>query len=94
MSPAVLLFSKVVWDGLPDEDRRLVRNAAKQSQAYLRTLWDDYNVAARKTVEAAGGEIVADVDRKSFADALLPVYPALIVDAKSRDMVRRIQSED
>jgi TRAP-type C4-dicarboxylate transport system substrate-binding protein len=94
MSPAVLLFSKVVWDGLTDEDRQLIRNAAKQSQAYLRMHWDDYNIAARKTVEAAGGEIVADVDRKSFADALLPIYPALTTDPKSRDMVRRIQSED
>lgn len=94
MAPAVLLFSKVTWDGLSNEDRTLLRTAAKQSQAYLRTLWDDYDVAARKTVEAAGGEIVSDVDRKSFADALLPLYPALIVDPKSRDMVRRIQGED
>jgi TRAP-type C4-dicarboxylate transport system substrate-binding protein len=94
MAPAVLLFSKVVWDGLPDGDRLLIRNAAKQSRARLRTLWDDYNVTARKTVEAAGGEIVSDVDRKSFADALLPLYPVLIVDPKSRDMVRRIQGED
>lgn len=94
MAPAVLLFSKVVWDNLSDSDRLLIRNAAKQSQAYLRTLWDDYNIAARKTVEAAGGEIVSDVDRKSFADALLPLYPTLIVDPRSRDMVRRIQGED
>ena len=44
-------------DGLPDADRQLIRAAAKQSQVHLRTLWDDYNVTARKTVEAAGGTL-------------------------------------
>ena len=32
-------------------------------------------VGPRKTVEAAGGQIVTDVDKKSFSDALVPLYP-------------------
>jgi len=94
MAPAVLLFSKTVWDRLSSEDQSLIRGAAKDSIPRLRSLWDDYNATTRKTVVEAGGEIVADVDRKSFADALLPLYATLITDSRSRDMVRRIQSEE
>jgi tripartite ATP-independent transporter DctP family solute receptor len=94
MAPAVLLFSKVVWDRLSPEDQGLVRGAAKDSVVRLRSLWDDYNAATRKTVEEAGGEVVADVDRKSFADALVPLNADLLSDSRSRDMVRRIQNED
>ena len=94
MAPAVLIFSKRVWDELSREDQAIVRAAAKDSVAHMRKLWDEYEPSARKTVETAGGEIVTDVDKKSFSDALLPLYPTVIVEPKLRDMVRRIQSED
>ena len=94
MAPAVLLFSKTAWDQLSREDQTLIRSVAKDSAAHMRKLWDDYDKAARKTVEAAGGEIVADVDKKSFADALVPLYPSLLGEPRLRDMVRRIQSEE
>ena len=60
----------------------------------MRRLWDDYAATSRKTVETAGGEIVADVDRKSFADALVPLYPTMVEEPKLRDTVRRIQAEE
>ena len=94
MAPAVLLFSKPVWDQLSREDQALIRAVAKDSVAHMRRLWDDYDIAARKTVEAAGGQIVTDVDRKSFADALQPLYASMITEPRLRDMVRRIQSEE
>jgi tripartite ATP-independent transporter DctP family solute receptor len=94
MAPAVLLFAKPAWDQLSPEDQTLIRAVAKESVAHMRKLWDDYDRATRKTVEAAGGEIIADVDRKSFADALVPLYPSLLSDPRLRDMVRRIQSEE
>jgi tripartite ATP-independent transporter DctP family solute receptor len=94
MAPAVLLFSKSVWDQLSRDDQALIRAVAKDSVAHMRRLWDEYDVAARKTVEAGGGQIVADVDKKSFADAVVPLYESLITEPKLRDMVRRIQGEE
>jgi len=94
MAPAVLIFSKQTWDSLSREDQALIRSGARDSVAHLRRLWDDYESSSRKIVETAGGEIVSDVDRKSFSDALVPLYPTMIADPKLRDMVRRIQSED
>lgn len=94
MAPAVLIFSKRVWDDLSREDQVLIRAAAKDSVARMRKLWDEYEVSARKTVETAGGEIISDVDRKSFADALMPLYPTLLESPKLSDMVRRIQGDE
>jgi TRAP-type C4-dicarboxylate transport system substrate-binding protein len=94
MAPAVLIFSRRVWDDLSHEDQDLIRGAAKDSVARMRKLWDEYEASTRKTVETAGGEVVTDVDRKSFADALVPLYPTLLESPKLRDMVKRIQSED
>jgi tripartite ATP-independent transporter DctP family solute receptor len=94
MAPAVLIFSKRVWDGLSRDEQALIRGAARESVSHMRRLWDDYEATSRKTVETAGGEIVTDVDRKSFADALVPLYPTMIADPKLRDTVRRIQSEE
>jgi tripartite ATP-independent transporter DctP family solute receptor len=94
MAPAVLIFSKRVWDGLSREDQALIRSAARESVTHMRRLWDDYAATSRKTVERAGGEIVTDVDRKSFADALVPLYPTMVAEPKLRDTVRRIQAEE
>lgn len=94
MAPAVLVFSKRVWDGLSREDQALIRGAARDSVTHMRRLWDDYAATSRKTVETAGGEIVTDVDRKSFADALVPLYATMIAEPRLRETVRRIQAEE
>jgi TRAP-type C4-dicarboxylate transport system substrate-binding protein len=94
MAPAVLIFSKRVWDGLSRDEQALIRGAARESVSHMRRLWDDYEATSRKTVETAGGEIVTDVDRKSFADALVPLYPTMVEEPKLRDTVRRIQAEE
>ena len=94
MAPAVLVFSKRIWDTLSTDDQAIIRAAAQDSVPLMRRLWDDHETSGRKTVEAAGGEVVADVDKKAFADALQPLYPTIIEDARLRSMVRSIQSEE
>ena len=68
--------------------------AAKESVPYMRKLWDEREASARKTVEAAGSQIVTDVDKKSFSDAMAPVYAKFAADPKLQDMVKRIQAVD
>jgi TRAP-type C4-dicarboxylate transport system substrate-binding protein len=59
---------------------------------YMRKLWDEREAQARKTVEAAGSQIVSDVDKKSFSDAMAPVYAKFAADPKLQDLVKRIQA--
>jgi tripartite ATP-independent transporter DctP family solute receptor len=92
--PTVLIFSKQTWDGLSRDEQVLLRGVARDSVAHARRLGDEYEAGARRTVEAAGAELVTEIDRKSFVDAMLPLYPTVLPDSNLRSMVRRIQSED
>ena len=92
MAPGVLVFSKRVSDTLSQGDQRVIRTAARESVPYMRKLWEERETSARQQAKASGAEIVGDVDRKSFADALTALYPVLLDDPTLRDMVRRIQA--
>jgi tripartite ATP-independent transporter DctP family solute receptor len=93
MTPAVLVFSKRVWDTLSTGEQTTIRDAARDSVPLMRRLWDDYEVSAERTAEKAGARIVRDVDRKAFADQLVPLYSSVIDDPRLRSMVRRIQTD-
>ena len=57
----------------------------------MRKLWDDREAASRKTVESGGSQIISDLDKKSFQDAMKPVYAQFAGDAKLQALVKRIQ---
>jgi TRAP-type C4-dicarboxylate transport system substrate-binding protein len=94
MAPGVLVVSKIVWEQLPPADRAIIRAAAKESVARMRANFDAAELEARQKAEEDGVEVIDDVDRKSFADALVPLYPVLLGDPKLLDMVKRIRADD
>ncbi len=91
MAPEMLLMSKKVYDGLTPDEQKIIRDAAKASVPYMRKLWDEKELESRKKVEAGGAQIV-EVDKKSFQDAMKPVYDKFITDAKMKDMVAKVQA--
>ncbi len=94
MAPAVVIMSKHAWDTLSAEDQSMIRGAARDSVTHMRRLWDEQETSNRKTVEAAGAEIVNDVDKAAFAQALQTLYPPIVENAALRTLVRRIQTEE
>ena len=92
MSPEVLVFSKRVWDTLPEADRGLVRQAARDSVPHMRALWEEREVRARRTVEAGGTEIVPIADKRPFVEATRPVYARFAGTPELQDLVRRIEA--
>lgn len=93
MAPELLVFSKKVWDTLPKEDQDAIRKAAKESVPFMRKLWDEREDAARKTVEAAGSKVVT-VDKKSFQDAMKPVYEKFAGTPALAELVKQIQATE
>jgi tripartite ATP-independent transporter DctP family solute receptor len=94
MAPGVLVFSKQIWDTLSTDDQAVVRIAAKDSVQHMRKLWDVSEASMHARAEAGGAQIITDVDGKSFADVLLPLYPVLVTDPRLRSMVMAIESAD
>ena len=90
MAPEMLLMSKKVWDTLTPDEQKIFRDAAKESVPYMRKLWDEKEAKSEAAVKAGGAQ-VNDVDKKSFQDAMVPVYDKFITTPKLKQMVKAVQ---
>lgn len=91
MAPEVLVFSKVAWDRLSKEDQAVIRQAAKESVPYMRTLWQEREARSKDVVTKAGSQIVEVANKQEFIDAMKPVYDKFANTPKLRSLVQRIQ---
>ena len=90
MAPEMLLMSKKVWDTLTPEEQKIFRDAAKESVPYMRKLWDEKEAKSEAAVRAGGAQ-VNEVDKKSFQDAMAPVYDKFMSTPKLKQMVKAVQ---
>jgi tripartite ATP-independent transporter DctP family solute receptor len=90
MTPEILIFSKRQWDKLSPEDQKILRDAANESVPYMRKLWAEREAKSRAIVEKGGAQII-EVDKKSFQDAMKPVYARFVTTPEMKDMVKSIQ---
>lgn len=89
-TPEIVLFSKKTWDRLSEEDKKLIRKAVEESIPYQRRLWEaKVEESITKAIEA-GCEIVTDIDKQPFIDAMKPVYEKHATDLM--DYVERIRA--
>ena len=91
--PEVLVMSKASWDKLTPEDQAIVRQAAKDSVAKERELWDAQEKVSMDKV-IAEGSIITHPDKQPFIDAMKPVYAKYLTDPKLQDLVARIQATE
>lgn len=92
--PEVLVMSKVTWDKLSAEDQAAVRQAARDSVPVMRELWLAQEKKSEDKIRAAGVEIVTDIDKTPFIEAMVPVYEKYVTSPKLKDMVSRIQATE
>jgi tripartite ATP-independent transporter DctP family solute receptor len=91
MAPEVVMFSAKKWATLSKADQALIREAAKSSVTQNRKYWSDREAQSLAKVTAAGSVIVSDVDKKSFADAMAPVYAKFVTTDQAKSLVKAIQ---
>ena len=92
LSPEVLVMSKKSWDKLNARDRRLVRKAAAMSVPVMRDLWNKRVEESRAKVMAAGNDVIEEVDKQPFIDAMGPVYAKFAGTPELKSLVERIQA--
>ena len=90
--PEVLVMSKASWNRLSAEDQALIRQAARDAVPHMRKLWAEREAASEAIVRAAGVEIVDDIDKTPFIEAMVPVYERHVTSDALRDLVARIQA--
>lgn len=91
MTPEMLLFSKRQWDKLPEADRKIIQDAARESVAYMRKLWAERENNSLQIVLKGGAEVV-ETDKASFQAVMKPVYDRFVTTDEMRDLVKRIQA--
>ena len=92
--PEVLVMSKASYDKLSPEDRALVVQAAKDSIPVNRQLWAEREKLSEEKVRAAGVEVISEIDKTPFIEAMVPVYEKHANTPKLQDLVQRIQATE
>lgn len=72
-TPEVLLISKVVWDKLSEEDRKIIKEAALESVKTQKEAWKKYEKEAEAKLRAAGVTFTEVNDVKPWQEAVKPV---------------------
>ena len=91
MVPELVAVSKSSWEKLSPEDQDIMRTAAKNSATVQRQLWAEQAKASEEKVVAAGAEVIKDVDKTAFIEAMAPVYEKYVTTPEAQDLVKRIQ---
>ncbi|CAM3179726.1 TRAP transporter substrate-binding protein [Paracoccus nototheniae] len=94
MVPELVAMSKTSWDALTPEDQTLLRDAARNSSTTQRQLWAEAEAASEEAVIEAGAEIVRDIDKQPFIDAMAPVYEKYATSPEAQDLVERIRATE
>jgi tripartite ATP-independent transporter DctP family solute receptor len=90
--PEVLVMSKQRWDSLSPEDQTIIRDAARESVAHQRELWEAREKTSEEHVIAAGAQIVRGIDKAPFQAAMVPVYERHATSDELRSLIERIQA--
>ncbi|MDP0927349.1 TRAP transporter substrate-binding protein [Paracoccus onubensis] len=94
MVPEVVAVSTIAWDNLSPEDQEIMREAAQNSAVLERKLWAEQEAASEAKVVEAGAEIVKEIDKTPFIDAMAPVYEKYVTTPEAQDLVKRIQETE
>ncbi|GAA6182736.1 MULTISPECIES: TRAP transporter substrate-binding protein [unclassified Shimia] len=90
--PEVLVMAKASFDKLSAEDQALVRQAARDSVPVMRELWIAREQTSEARVREAGVEIITDIDKTPFIEAMVPVYEKYVTSPVLQQMVADIQA--
>ncbi|MEE4213052.1 MAG: TRAP transporter substrate-binding protein [Parvularcula sp.] len=90
MAPEVLVISARRWAKIPKEDHRLFREAAAESVAVMRRLWDERVEASKRKLLAAGVQLTEIADKTPFQDRMAPVFQRFVTP-ELRALIDEIQ---
>jgi tripartite ATP-independent transporter DctP family solute receptor len=90
--PEVLVMAKSSFEKLSEEDQALVRQAARDAVPVMRELWAARELESEARVREAGVEIITDIDKTPFIEAMGPVYEKYVTSPALQKMVADIQA--
>jgi tripartite ATP-independent transporter DctP family solute receptor len=78
--PECVCINAKVYDGLSDGDKKIVKDAARESAVLQRDLWSKRAKSSREKVMAAGVKFNEIPDKAAFQTSMQPVYDKYLAD--------------
>ncbi|WP_372623214.1 TRAP transporter substrate-binding protein [Falsiroseomonas sp.] len=72
--PEVLAVGIQRWRRLNEQERNILRDAARESAVFQRQLWAEREQVSRRRVEQAGVTVIEIADRRPWSELMAPVY--------------------
>lgn len=74
--PECQVVSQQTWDKLPEEYQQIIRECARESAEYERSLWKEQEEYAHAAVLESGTKeiILTEKEKKAFEEAAQPIY--------------------
>lgn len=73
-SPALMIVSKKVWDGMPKDDQDIFLKTAKEAGLFERKTNRDAEESKIKEMEGKGMVVTRDVNKEAWMKAMSPAY--------------------
>ena len=91
MAPEVLVMSAKAWEGLNEQDRKIFKDAARESNLYMRGRWKALEEKSAQKAESAGIQVIRNIDRAPFEAAMAGMYAKAAADPISAKLIERIR---
>jgi len=91
MAPEVLVISKAFFDKLTPAEQAMFRETAKESVKFQRQEWDKQTAKATEIVVKGGAQLVKDVNKAEFQNAMKPVYAKFMTTPDLQRLVKAVQ---
>lgn len=88
--PDVLLVSLDWWEGLTDQEKTWLKEAALESVPYQKKVWEESERESLEAVQAAGVEIIRP-EKEVFSDKVEPLYEAYRDQPEQYELIQRIK---
>ncbi|MBY6028439.1 TRAP transporter substrate-binding protein [Halomonas sp. DP8Y7-1] len=92
-SPAIMLASPILWDGLTDEQKGWFMEAAHAGAEATRAMVSRLETEGVEELKAKGMTVVEDIDKAQFQAAVEPSY-SVYTDEYGSEMLDRIRASD
>ena len=92
MAPEVLVMSASRWEKLSPDEREIIRQSARKSVPFMRTLWDKRVDDARTALLANGVKANEVADLSAFSDRMRPVWDRYVVTDRQKALVQHIEN--
>ncbi|SFW25162.1 tripartite ATP-independent transporter solute receptor, DctP family [Sinomicrobium oceani] len=90
--PDMLLISTTIWDGLNDQEKTWLEEAARESVVYERKIWEEAENHALEEIKKAGVEVIYP-DKEPFREKVSGMYEDFKKDKHLKELIEAIQAE-